>query len=153
MFWSWKWRFRLGFMAMCLTCQTVKEKCMTTSLLLYCSMLHHTSDLLMVWGSVAFPYFDLLLDIEWGEGGGGGLTILLIFWGTFCLNIGNFGPLKSYLTLVQNPPIPKLPHNVQNEGGGGGRGHFRTKSKINSLFFWCLPLVGGGSVINGAYSV
>ena len=67
------------------------------------------------WGSFSFPYFDQLLDIKWG----GGLTMFQKFWGPFCLNIGNFGPLKSYLTVVQNGPIKKLPHNVQNEGGRG----------------------------------
>ena len=52
----------------------------------------------------------------------------------FCLNIGNFGPYKSYLTVVQNGPIQKLPRNVQNEGVGGG-GHFWTMSKRKTLFF------------------
>ena len=46
------------------------------------------------------------------------------FGGTFCINIGNFGPLKSYLTVVQNGLIQKLPHNVQKERGGGVEAFF-----------------------------
>ena len=41
----------------------------------------------------------------------------------------DFGPLKSYLTVVQNGPIQKLPHNAQNKGGGWVKATFNVQKK------------------------
>ena len=79
-------------------------------------------------GSFAFPYLDNL-DIK-----GGDVTIFQKFWGTFCLNIGNFGPLKSLLTGIKNWPIQKLPYNVQKEGGGGVKATFGQCPKDRRFF-------------------
>ena len=87
------------------------------------------------WGSFVFPYFDPLLDIKWGRGGGvhPAPKVLRHFLPKFLVSIGFLSLQKSYLTVVQNGPTQKLPRGCPKKRGGG-RGHFWTMSERKVLF-------------------
>ena len=61
------------------------------------------------------------------------VSVEVHFFPKYWVNIYILGLYKSYLTVVQNGPIQKLPHGCPKLGGGG-QGPFRTMSK-KILFF------------------
>ena len=73
-------------------------------------------------------------------GGGEGVDYVPKVLSHFLPKYWKFWPLKSYLSVVQNGPIQKLPQNVQNErGDGGSKATFGQCPKARRFFFGCLP--------------
>ena len=86
------------------------------------------------WGSFVFPsltFFWTLIE------GSGGMTRFQMFWGTFLpkywVNIWILGLYKSYLTVVQNGSVQKLPHGCPKWGGGDN-------VQKKDAFFWMVSL-------------
>ena len=96
------------------------------------------------WGTFFSPYFDQLLDIKWGEGGG--LTMFQKFWGTFLSKYWEFWALKKLPHGCPKWADTKVTSRV-SKMGGGGQGHFWTRSKRRTLFFLMASLSGKGIVL------
>ena len=91
------------------------------------------------WGSFASPYFDHLLDIQWGEGGGGGVDHVPNVLRHFLPNYSEFWALT------------KIPHSCPKwvntkvtsqcpKWGGGVMATFGQCPKERRFLFWMFSL-------------